>query len=75
MDIIKAADSCLKAKMDGYAFEINGCIQNQDLPESLDRFLSLTQKYASMAAQQQILEKIKSQIESVKPASENENED
>tara|TARA_R110000824_G_scaffold254899_3_gene443882 strand:+ start:3877 stop:4104 length:228 start_codon:yes stop_codon:yes gene_type:complete len=72
MDIIKAADSYLRAKMDGYAFEINGCIQNQDCPESLDRFLSLTQKYSNIAAQQQILENIKSQIEPVKPASENE---
>ena len=34
MDIIKAAESALKALTDKYAFEINGCIQNQTDPNS-----------------------------------------
>lgn len=75
MDIIKAADSQLKAQMDEYAFEINGCIQNHDCQGSLDRLLSLVQKYSNIATQKQVLENIKSQIEPVepvKPASENE---
>jgi hypothetical protein len=65
MDIIKAAESCLKASMDEYAFEINGCIQNQTDPNSLDRLMDLIKKYSFTASQQQILENIKSQISAV----------
>ena len=72
MDIIKAAESYLKASMDEYAFAINGCIQNQDQPESLDRLLALVQKYSLVASQQQILENIKSQITTVETNNENE---
>ena len=72
MDIIKATESGLKALTDEYAFEINGCIQNQTDPNSLDRFAELLKKYALASSQQQILENIKAQITTVKPDVENE---
>ena len=74
MDIIKATESALKALTDEYAFEINGCIQNQTDPNSLHRFATLLKKYAIVSSQQQVLENIKSQIATVKPESEAKNE-
>jgi hypothetical protein len=74
MDIIKATESALKALTDEYAFEINGCIQNQTDPNSLDRFATLLKKYAIVSSQQQVLENIKSQIATVKPESETKKE-
>ena len=72
MDIIKATESGLKALTDEYAFEINGCIQNQTDPNSLDRFAALITNYALVSSQQQVLENIKAQITTVKPDVENE---
>lgn len=72
MDIIKATESGLKALTDEYAFEINGCIQNQTDPNSLDRFAELITNYALVSSQQQVLENIKAQITTVKPDVENE---
>jgi len=71
MDIIKAAESAIKASMDEYAFLINGCIQNQTDPNSLDRLMDLIKRYSLIASQQQILDNIKSQI-ATNPDTENE---
>ena len=67
MDIIKATESGLKALTDEYAFEINGCIQNQTDPNSLDWFAELLKKYALVSSQQQVLENIKAQLTTVGP--------
>ena len=74
MDIINAAESALKARMDGYAFKINGCVQNQDSPESLDRLLSLLGKYSIAAGDFQILQNIKTQLSQEPPTQPQEPE-
>ena len=72
MDIIKATESAFKALTDEYAFEINGCIQNQTGPNSLDRFSELIRKYALVSSQQQVLDNIKAQLTTVRPDAKNE---
>lgn len=72
MDIIKATESALKALTDEYAFEINGCIQNQTDPNSLDRLAELIKKYALVSSQQQVLDNIKAQLTTVRPDAKNE---
>ena len=72
MDIIKATESALKDLTDEYAFEINGCIQNQTDQNSLDRLAELIKKYALVSSQQQVLDNIKAQLTTVRPDAKNE---
>ena len=67
MDIINAAESALKSRLDEYAFEINSCIQLQSEKGSLDRLLSLVSKYSHAAAQMNTLDMIKKQLVAASP--------
>ena len=64
MNIITAAESVLKSKMDKQAFEINSCIHDQSSQGSLDRLLKAVSSYERSASQYEVLQKVKSQVSS-----------
>jgi len=72
MDIIKAAESLLKARLDEYAFEINSCLQNSSNDGALDRFLSLMNKYSSVSGQLDTLTLIRRQLRDTQETEETE---
>jgi len=67
MNIIKAAESVIKGRMDEYAFEINSCIQDQSHKNSLDRLLKSLSSYERFASQFEVLQKVKEQISTASP--------
>ncbi|MEN8846434.1 MAG: hypothetical protein ABF261_09185 [Candidatus Arcticimaribacter sp.] len=76
MNIIKAAESVIKSRMDEYAFEINCCIQRQSDKDSLDRLLKCLSSYERSASQFEVLQKVKEQISTSPPeevSDQNEN--
>ena len=75
MDIIKGAESLLKARLDEYAFEINACLQNSSNEGALDRFLSLMQKYSSVSGQIDTLTLIRRQLRDAQETEESEKDE
>ena len=76
MDIIQAAESSIKGRLDEYAFEINSCLHNQGEKGTLDRLLTVIQKYAIAVSEMEVLTKIKAQTQTEPPTvidEENEN--
>tara|TARA_Y100000310_G_scaffold342927_1_gene448276 strand:- start:1173 stop:1403 length:231 start_codon:yes stop_codon:yes gene_type:complete len=76
MDIIQAAESSIKGRLDEYAFEINACLHNQGEKGTLDRLLTIIQKYAIAVSEMEVLTKIKAQTQTEPPTvtdEENEN--
>ena len=59
INIIKATESTLQARMDECAFEISSCIQNQTSEGTIDRFLKTLSDYEHAASQFEVLQKIK----------------
>tara|TARA_R100001377_G_C3103898_1_gene80148 strand:+ start:87 stop:317 length:231 start_codon:yes stop_codon:yes gene_type:complete len=75
MNIVKVAESSLQARMDRHAFEINVCIQNQDLDGSVDKLLKAMSDYNRAASQFEVLQKVKSQISSEEEPSVDNNDE
>ena len=74
MDIIQAAESVIKGRLDEYAFEINACLHNQSEKEALDRLLATIRKYGTAVSEMEVLTKIKAQTQTEPPVNkENEN--
>ncbi len=63
MNLIESAESQIRANMDKHAFEINVCIQDQAREGCHKDFLSALHKYGQAAAQLEVLERVKAQIE------------
>ena len=72
MDIIQAAESSIKGRLDEYAFEINACLHNQSDKGTLDRLLTVIQKYGIAASEMEVLTKIKAQTQTEPPTATNE---
>ena len=63
MNLIESAESQIRANMDKYAFQINVCVQDQAREGCYEDFLSAINKYGQAAAQLEVLEKVKMQIQ------------
>ena len=76
MNIIKAAESVIKGRMDEYAFEINCCIQDQSAKDCMERLLKALSSYERSASQFEVLQKVKDQISTTPPQeASDQNED
>ena len=65
MNIIKAAESVIKGRMDEYAFEINCCVQDQSAKDCMERLLKALSSYERSASQFEVLQKVKEQISTI----------
>ena len=61
MNLLYAAESIVKAKIDEHGFIMNTCIHDQS-SENLDKFLKSLANYQDAVAQYDILQDLKAQI-------------
>ena len=64
MDILGAAESDCKARMDKYAYEMNISIQNQLRDDNLNKFMTSLTEYERASSQFNVMQELKKQIES-----------
>jgi hypothetical protein len=62
MNLLYAAESIVKAKIDEHGFIMNTCIHDQ-ASENLDKFLRALDSYQNAVAQYEIIQNLKNQIE------------
>lgn len=61
MNLLYAAESIVKAKIDKYGFTMNTCIHDQS-SENLDKFLQALSDYNNAVAEYDILQDLKAQV-------------
>ena len=61
MNLLYAAESIVKAKIDEHGFIMNTCIHDQS-SENLDKFLKALHDYKNAVAEYDILQDLKTQI-------------
>ena len=77
MDIISVAESKLRSTLDEATFELNACLEQPAVKDSLDRFSKAIQKYTYTRMQLETLFKLKQQAQEASlqtDATEEENE-
>jgi hypothetical protein len=62
MNLLYAAESIVKAKIDEHGFIMNTCIHDQ-ASENLDKFLQALDSYQNAVAEYEIIQNLKNQIE------------
>jgi hypothetical protein len=62
MNLLYAAESIVKAKIDEHGFIMNTCIHDQ-ASENLDKFLRALDSYQNAVAEYEIIQNLKNQIE------------
>ena len=71
MNLLYAAESIVKAKIDEHGFIMNTCIHDQ-ASENLDKFLTSLSNYQKAIAEYEIIQGLKNQIQSEEiPAEDN----
>lgn len=63
MNLLYAAESIVKAKIDEHGFVMNTCIHDQ-ASENLDKFLTSLSNYQRAIAEYEIIQGLKNQIQS-----------
>ena len=61
MNLLYAAESIIKSRIDKYGFTMNTCIHDQS-SENLDKFLKALHDYKNAVAEYDILQDLKTQI-------------
>ena len=61
MNLLYAAESIVKAKIDEHGFIMNTCIHDQ-ASENLDKFLRALDSYQNAVAEYEIIQNLKNQI-------------
>ena len=61
MNLLYAAESIIKSRIDKYGFTMNTCIHDQS-SENLDKFLQALHDYKNAVAEYDILQDLKTQI-------------
>jgi len=61
MNLLQAAESSVRAKMDEHGFMMNSCLHDQKT-ENLTKFLSSLDAYQSALAQYEIIQGLKTQV-------------
>ena len=61
MNLLYAAESIVKAKIDKHGFVMNTCVHDQ-ASENLDKFLEALDNYQNAIAEYDILQDIKNQV-------------
>ena len=74
MDIIGAAESDCRARMDRYAYEMNISVQNQLRDDNLNKFMAALTEYERASSQFSVVQELKTQIEAYTKAEEESNE-
>lgn len=74
MDIIGAAESDCRARMDKYAYEMNISVQNQIRDDNLNKFMTALTEYERASSQFNVMQELKKQIETYAKAEEETNE-
>lgn len=77
MNLLYAAESIVKAKIDEHGFIMNTCIHDQ-ASENLDKFIRALDSYQNAVAQYEIIQGLKTQIQNEETPEEknlSENED
>jgi hypothetical protein len=62
MNLLYAAESIVKAKIDEHGFIMNTCIHDQ-ASENLDKFLRALDSYQNAVAEYEIIQNLKNKIE------------
>tara|TARA_B100000029_G_C17051936_1_gene769823 strand:+ start:344 stop:571 length:228 start_codon:yes stop_codon:yes gene_type:complete len=63
MDIIGAAESDCRARMDKHAYEMNISIKNQTRDDNLKKFMTSLDEYEKASSQLSVVQELKKQIE------------
>jgi hypothetical protein len=66
MNLLQAAESMVRAKMDEQGFIMNSCLHDQKT-ENLDRFLSALETYQGFVAQYEVIQGLRSQVPGTTP--------
>jgi hypothetical protein len=66
MNLLQAAESMVRAKMDEQGFIMNSCLHDQKT-DNLDRFLSALDTYQGSVAQYEIIQGLKNQVPETTP--------
>jgi len=74
MDIIGAAESDCRARMDRYAYEMNISIQDQRREDNLNKFMVALTEYEKASSELNVVQELKKQIESHAKEREEANE-
>ena len=61
MNLLYAAESIIKSRIDKYGFTMNTCIHDQS-SENLDKFLQALHDYKNAVAEYDILQDVKNQV-------------
>tara|TARA_R110002020_G_scaffold181738_1_gene377003 strand:- start:312 stop:548 length:237 start_codon:yes stop_codon:yes gene_type:complete len=72
MNLLYAAESIVKAKIDEHGFIMNTCIHDQ-ASENLDKFLTALNNYQKAVAEYEIIQGLKNQIQSEEETPEENN--
>ncbi len=74
MDIIGAAESDCRARMDKHAYEMNISVQNQLRDDNLKKFMISLEEYEKASSQLNVVQELKKQIEAHGEAKEKPSE-
>ena len=66
MNLIYAAESIVKSKIDEHGFIMNTCIHDQS-SENLDKFLKALDSYQKAVAEYEIIQSLKNQVSNEAP--------
>tara|TARA_Y100001938_G_C7902770_1_gene335535 strand:+ start:74 stop:310 length:237 start_codon:yes stop_codon:yes gene_type:complete len=66
MNLLQAAESIIRSKMDKHGFIMNSCLHDQKT-ENLNKFLSALDSYQSALAQYEIIQGLKNQEPATAP--------
>ncbi len=74
MDIIGAAESDCRARMDRYAYEMNISVQDQRREDNLNKFMGALTEYEKASSELNVVQELKKQIEAHAKEKEEANE-
>ena len=66
MNLLQAAESMIRSKMDEYGFIMNSCLHDQKT-ENLDNFLKALDSYQRALAEYEIVQGLKNQVPNTDP--------
>ena len=66
MNLLQAAESMIRSKMDEYGFIMNSCLHDQKT-ENLDNFLKALDSYQRALAEYEIVQGLKNQVPNTNP--------
>ena len=66
MNLLQAAESIIRSRMDKYGFVMNSCLHDQKT-ENLDKFLEALNSYQGALAEYEIVQGLKNQVPDTDP--------